>query len=158
MSVYFIFCDTLDRFKIGYSAKPELRFVKMQSDSPTQLSLVSVIEGDEASEAALHERFEGDRLHGEWFNASVDLKSFVASLPPYRKPPRKAGGGKLGEWIRNNGTTQTEFAEVVGLTGATISRIACGKVNFRIRTAQAICKATNHEVTLQDLIDALEAA
>jgi hypothetical protein len=90
--IYFITARDIGRVKIGYSAKPRVRFQKMQSDSPTRLALERVCDGDEAVEAALHERFAAFRQHGEWFTISAEIASHMATLPApviERKPREK---------------------------------------------------------------------
>ena len=43
----------------------------MQSESPDELRLLGSMHGELDDEAALHQLFEGLRLHGEWFKPDI---------------------------------------------------------------------------------------
>jgi hypothetical protein len=59
--------------KIGFASFPALRLYALQSGSPVQLAPLYLAIGTKADEAALHARFAGRRVRGEWFwlNGSV---------------------------------------------------------------------------------------
>jgi hypothetical protein len=84
--IYFITARELGRVKIGYSAEPRGRFVKMRTDSPVPLVLERVTEGEFANERALHARFSESRLDGEWFTLSPEIEDHMAALPQASSP------------------------------------------------------------------------
>tara|TARA_B100001971_G_C18250304_1_gene577617 strand:- start:2580 stop:2843 length:264 start_codon:yes stop_codon:yes gene_type:complete len=59
---------------------------------------------------------------------------------------------KLGDWLRTNGMTAVRFAERVGTTPATISRVVNGQVVPRRALMAAIIEATDRQVTAGDLV------
>lgn len=54
----------------------------MQSHSPTRLKLILVLPGKEEWESYLHQMFEQDNHHDEWFYDSPELKSFIGIFMP----------------------------------------------------------------------------
>ena len=75
--IYFIKSES-GHVKIGYSYNGvSKRLSALQSTSPIKLSLVEVFDGGVQREAMLHEKFKEDRLHGEWFKFSDEIKSFI---------------------------------------------------------------------------------
>lgn len=151
--IYFITAREVARVKIGFSDNPQLRFVKMQADSPCELVIERICEGSVADEAELHQHFASDHVRGEWFALSDRVEEHMRSVPAFVKPEGFVLPGKLGAWLKANGHTTTTFGKAVGVTNATISRICGGKQGIRLSTAEAIIAATNGEVTLQDLAD-----
>tara|TARA_B100001971_G_C17704087_1_gene293182 strand:- start:1 stop:261 length:261 start_codon:yes stop_codon:yes gene_type:complete len=59
---------------------------------------------------------------------------------------------KLGDWLRMNGVPAVRFAESVGTTPATISRVVNGRVVPRRGLMAAIIQVTRGEVTAGDLV------
>lgn len=151
--IYFVTAREVGRVKIGFSDNPGLRFVKMQADSPCPLVLERICPGDREVEASLHTLFAEHRLHGEWFNLARVVESHMEAQQAYIKPSGFVLPGKLGAWLKANGQTTTAFADKVGVSAATISRICGGKQGIRMNTAEAIIAATDGEITLQDLAD-----
>jgi hypothetical protein len=78
--IYFVRDTATGRVKIGYSADPWSRMVKMQADCPGELVLVGIIDGDRAVEADVHRRFGAHRERGEWFRAEGELAAFLVDL------------------------------------------------------------------------------
>lgn len=85
--IYFITCREVQRVKIGFSEEPRGRFIKMRTDSPLDLVLERICEGDMADERALHSRFADDRLNGEWFTLSPAIEAHMETLS--RHEPKK---------------------------------------------------------------------
>jgi DNA-binding XRE family transcriptional regulator len=87
--IYFIKAG--DKVKIGYGGEVHRRIESLQTASPERLTVLGIMQGEQADELALHARFAQYRLRGEWFTLSADIAAFVAStchLPPqhhYRK-------------------------------------------------------------------------
>ena len=52
----------------------------MQAASPLDLRILAAIEGGTALERDLHEHFAAERLHGEWFNNSANLVSYIGRI------------------------------------------------------------------------------
>lgn len=84
--IYFI-RDTASGFvKIGYSENPWLRMCKMQSDCPGELSLVGVLDGDQARESEIHRDCAAQRVRGEWFRDEGRVSAYVAGAQALLKP------------------------------------------------------------------------
>lgn len=54
--------------KIGTSRDVDRRLNQLQAGDPSQLAVLWQAPGGAEVERALHERFAGNRLHGEWFD------------------------------------------------------------------------------------------
>jgi hypothetical protein len=68
---------TANRIKIGYSKSPEERIKSLQTSSPVDLDVLLIMPGSKNLEHVLHKTFKKDRLRGEWFVYSDDIKDFV---------------------------------------------------------------------------------
>lgn len=75
MIVYFMY--SAGRVKIGFSNGLRGRHLQMKSSGPFPPVVVLVVKGTEESERQLHVRFTAERLHGEWFQLSSKLRSFL---------------------------------------------------------------------------------
>ena len=71
--VYFAPKDGL--LKIGFSTHPQRRARELKPDGPLKL-----IVGTSDIEKELHQRFNVQRVTGEWFKNEGDLKQFVDAL------------------------------------------------------------------------------
>ena len=97
-TVYFIESGPGGPVKIGYTSDtPQSRIRVMQTGNPSRLRLLASMEGTEADEAELHERFEDARIRGEWFHPTKMLLAVIAeaaaSFPdaiPQEKPVSSA--------------------------------------------------------------------
>lgn len=74
--IYLIYCEQTNTCKIGYSSKPENRLSQLQVGNPFALALVAFMPGEPQDEKLLHEKFKEDRLKGEWFVYSSDIKDY----------------------------------------------------------------------------------
>jgi hypothetical protein len=74
--VYFALAG--DRIKIGHSKLMAKRMQVLRSSSASGAELLGVIRGDECLEQNIHEKFQGQREHGEWFRDSPALRAFIA--------------------------------------------------------------------------------
>lgn len=73
---YFVQAEQGGPIKIGYTAQPpEQRLANLQTGSPAVLRFVGLMRGNRERE--LHAKFDGDRLHLEWFKPSVALTTFI---------------------------------------------------------------------------------
>lgn len=150
--IYFITARAIGRVKIGFSEEPRSRFVKMRTDSPVPLELERICEGSQADEAALHERFAEYREMGEWFRLAPAIERHMELLDPPARKKRKALGGPLGKWMRDNGHTVHTIGAMAGVSCGTISRICAGKQTPSFAVLKALVIATKGEVTADDLI------
>lgn len=57
---------------------------------------------------------------------------------------------KLADWLAETGTSQTEFAKLVDLSSASVSRLVHGTQKPDLQTLQAIRAATRDRVGLDD--------
>jgi hypothetical protein len=69
--VYFIRAIGGGAIKIGFSAEPKNRLGAAQTYSPHKLVLVGSLEGTQALETRLHQRFAAFHLRGEWFREEI---------------------------------------------------------------------------------------
>lgn len=75
--VYFIY--SAGRIKIGYSTGIDQRNRSFRSSGPIPPVVILVINGTIDTERTLHIRFSEDRLHGEWFTLSDELRKYLVA-------------------------------------------------------------------------------
>jgi T5orf172 domain len=86
--VYFLYGESTDRIKIGYTTvKLSERLAACQTGSPVKLHPIGSIkyvdmkkmglDTGNAPDSGLHKKFIKDRSHGEWFNISKDILDFL---------------------------------------------------------------------------------
>lgn len=76
--IYFIRAVGLRLVKIGYThSHPIRRLENLRTGSPVRLIGMALMVGDKSTESAIHNKFDRDRSHGEWFRLSVELKDFI---------------------------------------------------------------------------------
>lgn len=63
--------------KIGISLNIDERMAAIQTSAPEKLQLYAIIDGWLAEEKALHRRFAGCRLRGEWFRKEGELEQWI---------------------------------------------------------------------------------
>lgn len=92
-------CDW--RVKVGVTTNVRDRFAALQSASPSVLELVAFTPGaTRVLEAAIHDAFAADRLHGEWFQLdAVGMDDLMKAMTTSAHlvaptPRRKPRGGK----------------------------------------------------------------
>lgn len=77
--VYFISAEETARVKIGYSIDPHRRLAQLKTGSPCTLKMAGIIKNTSASlENKLHKKFSADRINGEWFHMSSEIKTFIS--------------------------------------------------------------------------------
>lgn len=94
--VYFYELPGQGLVKIGTSRRPETRTRQFRTGKgctfppdcdPSVGQLIGHMAGDHAVEAALHQRFRGARVAGEWFRLTDELAAFIeASLDDLAQP------------------------------------------------------------------------
>ena len=75
--VYFIVPDGRDVVRIGYSSRVKRQLADMQASSPDNLSIALEVDGTEALESALHQRFRDSRIRGEWYRLSLPIQHYM---------------------------------------------------------------------------------
>lgn len=73
--VYFMYSG--GRVKIGYSGGVDGRHKQLRTAGAFPPVVLLVMSGDKGAESDLHIRFAADRLHGEWFALSKELRSYL---------------------------------------------------------------------------------
>ena len=73
--VYFMY--SAGRVKIGYSGGIRGRHKTLKTAGAIPPVVLLVMKGGEAEEKRLHRQFANDRLHGEWFSVSKDIRTFL---------------------------------------------------------------------------------
>jgi hypothetical protein len=71
--VYFIQAYGGGPVKIGWTYNPERRLKDLQSASPYKLVIRKIVSGTQRLEHYLHQRYESNRLEGEWFEVQLDM-------------------------------------------------------------------------------------
>lgn len=80
-TVYVLYDDAGQRYKIGFTTGPvQRRRRAIETAADLTLSVVAEVPGTMADERALHERFAGQRIAGEWFAASSELHEWITYM------------------------------------------------------------------------------
>ena len=79
MYVYFIKSGKKGAIKIGKSNRPEKRMAELQTGNPYKLYLIAFIHCETEKEAfslekKMHRLFRSQKMNGEWFHSSINLK------------------------------------------------------------------------------------
>lgn len=119
MAVYFIRDASTGRVKIGHGRDPWRRLTMLQTGCPGELTLLAIIEGGEATERELHERFAEHRARGEWFHYRGALGNYLDALPAPRRPRTKT----QAFW---DGLKTDDVARLTGLSPSYLSQISNG--------------------------------
>lgn len=123
--------------KIGLSANPRRRLVKMRADSSEVLELLVIIDGGPKDEKALHAQFSHLRVRGEWFNDDGAIGKLVGQLikgGAEVPSPTKERSYKPGR----DGRPSHRDLRALGLSQAYASELAAGKKIPSLATAQRI--------------------
>lgn len=160
MSVYFITARALGQVKIGASDKPYLRLKALQTGSPVPLALERLIDGGVEDERALHGRFSGLRLSGEWFQLAEEMEAFMATLaeppPPERQrfvmPNDDLGNLSLDAYMIAYRVSGRDLAARVGISEASLTRIRQGRQNIARDLIRRIVLETDGIVTAHALV------
>lgn len=84
--VYFFLSEGLSAVKIGHSKSVGRRFSQLQTGHPSRLFYVGCLVGDKRMEAAIHSRFDFQRLEGEWFTYNEEIVEFCKEITSHRGP------------------------------------------------------------------------
>jgi len=84
--VYIAFDDFTGHYKIGYSTNLKTR-EKLLKVTNSGLEIIEYFKGSKDDEAAMHERFKGKRVRGEWFDLTEKdletIRTYFFSLPAF---------------------------------------------------------------------------
>jgi hypothetical protein len=98
--VYFIVCIDSGRCKIGFTKHDvEKRIKSLQTGSASELTLIAKHPGSIDTERALHERFAMDRIQGEWFNVSDELRAYIVATVLAMSELTITHGKRLEPWM-----------------------------------------------------------
>lgn len=78
--VYVVQPESLQRVKIGSAKNVGKRIVDLQIGCPLRLRLVAQMVCIKSMEFMIHQAFEAERLHGEWFELSPRLIDFIGHM------------------------------------------------------------------------------
>lgn len=80
--VYYVQWENdLNHVKVGYSSRPEQRFVSFLTANPHRLFVLRVEEVDSPlAEVSIHKKFNHLRINREWFSYTGSLKKYINSL------------------------------------------------------------------------------
>jgi ribosome-associated translation inhibitor RaiA len=76
---YFILDEESKAVKIGWATNPYQRLEALQTSNPHQLVFLLIIKGSKELETQLHKLFSEDKIRGEWFHYSKNIKEYIAS-------------------------------------------------------------------------------
>jgi hypothetical protein len=146
--------DGEGRVKIGWSADPLRRLVKLRSDCPGEVKLLGVIEATKAQEAEAHELLAPWRVSGEWFRCEGPVAAFVGMLALPKPKPIDVDPNPhpLKYFLADREMSQAEFAKRIGSTQASVSRYVAGARMPRREHLARIRKATGGTVTADDFL------
>ena len=153
MAVYFIQAGENGPVKIGFSAKPSLRFNKVAADNPEVIRVLGIMDGGKDVEREIHDRFAAHRQRGEWFAPDAGIVAFASTLArPSPKPRhrRRYAETALGRYLDAHNLSVSEFARQAGLEVSTAHRAVHGQVVPSPATIRAIREATKGAVTAND--------
>ena len=74
--------------KIGSSMKPLERLKQLSTGAAEDLDLLGHMDGSTAMERHFHSRFKSCQKHGEWFEPTTALRSFIQSMVGLRVPAK----------------------------------------------------------------------
>lgn len=80
--VYFIGNEDHDWVKIGKTTNLPNRLSQLQTSCPFDLSILGYVKSQypDRTETKLHYKFQDDRIRGEWFQLSSDIKDFITEI------------------------------------------------------------------------------
>ena len=76
--IYFIRQN--DYVKIGYTENINSRLAQLQTGTPYELSVALLIPGSLEDEGELHKAFIDDKVRGEWFMLSDDMRDYIKTM------------------------------------------------------------------------------
>lgn len=98
--VYFIQGKDRRLIKIGWSIDPKARLRQLECGSPEPLELVGALRGSPTDERRLHQQFALQRVRGEWFRVTREIRDLMEiAAATWGKPVRTIygpNGGPLG--------------------------------------------------------------
>jgi len=153
--IYAIASD--DLVKIGWSKDPWRRLVKLRSDNAGECAMLGIVPGTQADECALHRRFAGYRVRGEWFEYWGPVSDFIRSMPACERGRRGQPGNALRDYRHAHRLTSCEIARMVGVSQPTISRIERGKQTPSLALAAKLAEVTGGQVTPADFVPEVAA-
>ena len=125
--------------KIGYTDNVDQRLMQIQANSPVELEILAIIEGDKNLEAELHNSFAKYRVRGEWFEPAKKLTIFIYKIAPSRKQFEPFFSLKAGKIILQIGKEKIITEAVSMQTAYSVLNIAemdtivVGGVQFLIK-------------------------
>lgn len=64
--------------KIGLTTNPGQRLESLQTGYPAKLKLLAIVPGGRSLERAYHRYFDEQRIHGEWFEPTDDMRREIS--------------------------------------------------------------------------------
>lgn len=144
--------------KIGWSADPMRRLVKIRSDCPAVATLLGVVPATRKQESELHALLRPWKRNGEWFERSHVVQAFLDMLPPVQ--PREVDWGwktlrtdhPLAHWIDAR-MTRRDFARMAGTPAAHLSCILNRKRLPSLQLAGKFSQLTNGEIPVGAFVE-----
>jgi hypothetical protein len=79
--IYFLLSEKMGAVKIGFTrGKIEGRLREWRTWHPYDFDMLKLLEGTMIEERKLHKRFSKDKIRGEWFKYSPEIKAYIDSL------------------------------------------------------------------------------
>lgn len=98
--VYFIICMDAERCKIGFTkGDVSKRLKSLQTGSSSELLMIAQHPGTPETERRLHDKFAANRLHGEWFELTDELRAYMVKTLWAMAEIVLKQGRKLEPWM-----------------------------------------------------------
>ncbi len=98
--VYFIICVDVERCKIGFTKSDVDRRLKgLQTGSSSELIMLAKHPGTPDTERKLHEMFTANRIRGEWFEITDELRAYMIQTVWAMSEFSLKQGRKLEPWM-----------------------------------------------------------
>lgn len=117
MPVYLIRQGLTGPVKIGLATDVVKRLRQLQTNQPITLHILRVLDGERALEKILHEKYELQRLSGEWFSFSEDMTKGDLGASDLPIPPVKRNFGRNYFVDNAHGREQALHDEVLTIIG-----------------------------------------
>ena len=75
--IYFIQPENEPVVKIGYAKEIKKRLIQLQISNYQKLRLILLVSGDLKKESHFHFMFKDDKINGEWFYLSENIKKYL---------------------------------------------------------------------------------
>jgi len=151
--IYFI--GNNEQIKIGYSKKVKNRISSIKTACPFELTLSLIISGDKTKEKELHSKFNKDRVKGEWFTLSEDIRQYISENQinniDLKIISRKRKIKKLTNLRNSCGLTLKQISDNINVTPQSVFDMEMSFENgsINLNTLKKYLKGINHTFSIE---------